>query len=285
MKNISILLLVLFSCVLLHGAAQPVIGTTELIKANGGNASNLVVRTAIAGGSAFTVDTNTLVVTNGNVGIGTDSPSNTLQVIGSTAYPVRITGASGGGLILGAYNLNIGGFWNATATPSTANYSLLASATDTYINAPAASGDIYFLQANTAIPMFIQGTSGNVGIGTVTPGYKLHVAGDSYVPSNAAPFIVRSNALTLVTNIHARGTLFLQLAFDDAVLTTPSCTIIATNLVSTNYFGVLSPVLLGTAASVTNHYTYPAQTNAVFIITDTSGAGAAVRVLQTQMFN
>lgn len=48
MKNLQVLLLVLFSCVLLQGAAQPVIGSTEVVKANAGRSTNQFLVTPLS---------------------------------------------------------------------------------------------------------------------------------------------------------------------------------------------------------------------------------------------
>ena len=129
-----------------------------------------------ADGITLTATSAIFVSSSGYIGIGTTDPTSTLEVLGTDNYPVKIKGSAGGGFILGSYDATAGGFWSSAAIPSANNYALLARSTHTYISAP--NGDIYFLLANSAIPMIIKKTTGNVGIGTTSPIYKLSVAGD-----------------------------------------------------------------------------------------------------------
>lgn len=139
---------------------------------------------------------------------------------------------------------------------------------------------------NSSTYGFSSGNASMYKAGTDITGFGPNVPGSVSYSNNVNSYkVTTTTTQILITNINARGILFLQLAFDDAVTGLPSCTVVATNMISTNNFGVLSPAFAAVSGSVTNHYSYPAQTNCIFVITDTSGAGAAVRVLQSQMFN
>jgi hypothetical protein len=101
----------------------------------------------------------------GNVGIGTSSPTNKLDVKGNT---VRFDGSGGGELDVnfqttntGSVRLNFGG----TTTPTKGQ--ILYSD----------NSDAFVFSTNSTERMRIT-DAGNVGIGTTTPGSKLHVNGE-----------------------------------------------------------------------------------------------------------
>lgn len=90
-----------------------------------------------------------------------------------------------------------------------------------------------------------------------------------------------STQLTITNAQNCRGVFTVNIAFDDVTGGNPSCTVWETNSVFTNFFGTISPNLSGLTlvgtVSVTNFYSFPAQTNSTLTIVDTSSGGAAVR--------
>ncbi len=92
---------------------------------------------------------------SGNVGIGTESPSRQLEIKGSNP---RIL-------------LN--------ATSSNPELNLQASGQAAWaMYQDNSTGDLRFYQAQSGDKIIFQNSTGNVGIGTTNPGYKLHVIGD-----------------------------------------------------------------------------------------------------------
>ena len=187
--------------------------------------------------NAFSVGTSTMPIGGvatfiGNVGIGTTSPGYKLDISDSNNLgSVRITGASGGGFVLGAWNANTGGFWSNGLTPSTQNYALLAnSAGSTYLNA-ATGQTIYLINSNgnnpgqllvnqygVSINNGLVGAtsgnglivgSGNVGIGTTSPSQLFYVYGNLQAATGSTSTLLANTATQTVTvqNLVVNGTL------------------------------------------------------------------------------
>ena len=104
----------------------------------------------------------------GNVGVGTMAPGAKLDVAGTIRSGNADTNVGNHPNYGSAY----GAFWRQGA-----DYSLLTDGSNTFLNAPIGTGNVYFRSAN-ADKMFLQGSTGNVGIGTTSPSYKLDVAGN-----------------------------------------------------------------------------------------------------------
>jgi hypothetical protein len=106
------------------------------------------------------------ITSAGNVGIGTTSPTNVLEVKGNTSrfFPVTDPATSGA-----ARQLNIG------ESSNSANYRLQLG----YFLDGAYKGAIQAISNSVGAPLAINADGGNVGIGTASPGYVLHVATDS----------------------------------------------------------------------------------------------------------
>ena len=146
-----------------------------VVATNGASVSpqtNLIVR-HLGSEAALIVDTNALVVTDGNVGIGTTVPDQSLQVAGGVAFdylPARFNAyiaGKGYGII---YQGNDGATY-----PFDANGNLIIQP-----RATTNGRDIVFAgagggSATITAKMVIQGNNGNVGIGTTAPDRKLEI--------------------------------------------------------------------------------------------------------------
>jgi hypothetical protein len=117
-------------------------------------------------------DTEQMRLTTTGLGIGTSSPAYKLDVSGSVARIKSSSAYSGLGL------------WSDDTNTSTRNW-LIASSYNNY-------GDLCFVQSTTQGGNPLGGTvravldpSGNLGIGTSSPGYKLEVRGEGFVGTAA----------------------------------------------------------------------------------------------------
>jgi hypothetical protein len=118
------------------------------------SSTGMTIQNSAAGG-------NILLIPNGNVGIGTTSPSTKLQVYNSTEGQYMEIGAGdGGGRSLVFTSSNNNGSAGALHT----------------INAKSISGAIALATAGSERLRIT--STGNVGIGTTSPDYKLEVIGD-----------------------------------------------------------------------------------------------------------
>jgi len=114
------------------------------------------------------------ITSGGNVGIGTTSPGNKLEVVGSNA--VRIHDGTDQGSI----------FFRGDRDDvyiKESNYQLLFGSPsgmvfelDTNLN----NGDLFNITHRGTSRFYVNGTNGNVGIGTTSPGYTLDVNGSMH---------------------------------------------------------------------------------------------------------
>ncbi len=133
------------------------------------SAGNMVtLGTATITGSEFSVGGSTFVIKSGNVGIGTTGPAARLDVAGTANMTTLSIG--GTAIIATAAELNfINGVTSAIQTQFAAKANLAS---------PAFTGNV------TMPGTGIWNSSGNVGIGTTAPGYKLEVAGNLGIKAN-----------------------------------------------------------------------------------------------------
>lgn len=152
------------------------------------SSGSVYVRTAgtmTVDGNALSVGGSTFAVTGGNVGVGTSSPG-TKFVVSSGVVTVD---GSGAGIVVDGLVSSINGFASK-------------SGNDLVLNAGSANRDVAIKVNGTAI-MSLIGSTGNVGIGTASPGGKLHSFGGS---SGATPLtgynhIVAENSIDVGISI------------------------------------------------------------------------------------
>jgi len=99
---------------------------------------------------------------SGNVGIGTSSPLGRLHINGGTYDSFTISGTSTNSVGLRIQNSSPSRNWNVGVSGSAG---------------PAASGSFFIYDDTAAATRMSIDSSGNVGIGTTSPGYKLQVNG------------------------------------------------------------------------------------------------------------
>lgn len=142
--------------------------------------------TALAVHRAIETTSGDVIFNGGNVGIGTGSPAYKLDV------------SSTGTTVIRSYGDTVG---RISLQNSSKHYSLSTQGTNLYV-----------FDETAGISRVLINTNGDIGIGTTSPGEKLHVVGNGFFTSTTGAsvsigtgFQAGSNASPLYTNLNFRG--------------------------------------------------------------------------------
>jgi len=152
----------------IHGSTGAIQATT--------NATNTFQVQNTSSANIFTVDTS-----NGRIGVGTATPTDTLT-IASTSANIYLGDGTGS-------KINMSG----SATSSIV-YNFYGSSSESIINSPSASGDIAFKIQNTEIARF--NASGQLGLNTSSPNQLLTINGNSAIWNSSKIYVYDDGGVT-----------------------------------------------------------------------------------------
>jgi len=144
---------------------------------------------SLSGSDSLTADV--AITSSGNVGIGTSSPTGKLDIVGGSTYQphLRITNNAGGGRI---YGINVG----------------VAALSNGYFSIKDETADAYRMVITD---------SGNVGIGTTSPSYKLAVSNNGGNGLEVRPDF-SGDTETRINSYNRSGGNYTTLSFDTGVV-------------------------------------------------------------------
>jgi hypothetical protein len=197
-----------------------------------GNGSYIAFNTGTTKGNDFAIyddSTSRLHInSNGDIGFGTISPHAKLTIITTGNLSLTSDGFDTGkimfgSVVSGAYNTNHRYYIQRGGTTGNMNHLIIHTPNE------ASNGGVNFMTTNQVSRLFINSSSGNVGIGTTAPAFTLDVTGTidatSYTGSNISITNLTSKNLlataSTITNLSIPGTLTVV-------------NITSTNLVETN---------------------------------------------------
>jgi len=183
-------------------------------------------------------NSNLFVSSSGNVGIGTTSPTNTLEILSNITASLRIFGTGSSQILVVRAN-----------TPSRTGFIRYPS---NYQIGTAGSDPLQFLTDN-AVRMHINDTTGFVGIGTTSPTAKLEVNGPVIITVSA------SAASTIPLQITSGSTSLLFVSSSGRVgigTTTPSSSLdVSGSARITNGLTVTSSLVVNGTSTLSNGQT------------------------------
>ena len=177
------------------GSGNGLVFPDNTVQTTAANAAGFIQnQTSTAQPGGFRVNGNGYV--GGNVGIGTTTPSQKLDVAGNANVNgnVTVNGNVGIGTSSPTQKLDVTGNATVSGNSSVGGSLALRSGTTEKYNWSLSSGGLNLSESNVASGrLFVQDASGNVGIGTTNPAARLDVSGTGDVGANNFAFFRNFN--------------------------------------------------------------------------------------------